>query len=145
MYPNEEERSEMSPEENAKIDRIAENMESLSRNFTELSTVIKGYNGFKGIAQIVQETANQIVCIGACVEELSKLPPKVEIIEGKVSTLETKPGNTALRWFGRIGVAIISAACVAFFTLWINNTSVPKVEIVGSSSQTQSTTQTSHR
>ena len=122
MYPNEEERFEMTPEQSDTINKMAVTMDRMDKNITELSIVIKGYNGFKGIAKTVQEHSDTLQALKTCLEPLGKIIPEVEDLQKNFETLKNKPGNTALTWLKRIMVAVISAAALTFFTLWADHT-----------------------
>jgi hypothetical protein len=137
MYPDSEERSEMTAEENAKIDNMAAAVGRMESSIVELTTVLRGYNGYKGIAQITQDHAaalqehdsliqehnDAINSLRACVE------PTITDIQTDITTLKNKSGNTALKWLNRLGVAALGAACLVFLTLWINNLTLAKTNV----------------
>lgn len=145
---------EWTPEQADKIEQI---LIAIKENQTEIKetqkvlgdlvVVIKGYNGFKGIAQTVQENTGSINNLQACFEGFEKIPglvddlktkvisfekvPKiVEALETKVTDLRNTPGDNALKWFIRIGVALLSAVCIGLFTYLFTIHSITAVQIV---------------
>lgn len=127
-----------------KIDRIEAAVQ-------DLVTVMKGYNGFKGVARTVQDNTEGLQTVRTTIEPLVKLIPIIEEhstkinvlkasvdpllaafpkLETTVKKLEAKPGNTALKWLNRAGVALLGAAAVAGFTLWIESLSITRIEVV---------------
>jgi flagella basal body P-ring formation protein FlgA len=119
-----------------KIDRLLDGVyatiDVMSKNLTELTTIIKGYNGYKGIAQTVQENTGKILSLQACIEPLTNLAPTMNELKVQIDKLKERPGNTALKWLNRIGVALLGAAAVAGFTLWINSKTVQQIQIIES-------------
>jgi hypothetical protein len=97
-----------------------EALQRIDKTVTELAIVVKGYDGFKGIAALVSEHAEKIERINACLEPLCDIAPVIKIIEADIADLKGAPGKKALKWFERIGVALLSAAALVLLTLYIN-------------------------
>lgn len=134
------------PEQDQKIEEILGIIRENQKVLGDLVIVIKGYNGFKGIAQTVQENTEKIIAIQACMDGLERIPELVNNLETKVAefktvpglvkTLETKvtdlrnkPGDNALKWFTRIGVALLSALCIGLITYLFTMHSVQMVPV----------------
>jgi hypothetical protein len=155
------------PEQADKIDQILEaikdnqiDIKDTQKTLNDLVVVIKGYNGFKGIAQTVQENTGSIIGLQACFEcfekvpelvadlegkvaEFKNLPNIVKELDGKVTEIRNKPGDNALKWFTRIGVALLSALCIGLFTYLFTIHSVTPVQVVQPTVQS-STAQPQH-
>jgi hypothetical protein len=145
---------EWTPEQADKIDQILEaikdnqiDIKDTQKTLNDLVVIIKGYNGFKGIAQTVQENATSIIgmqnCMGGLekvpalvadletkVAEFKNLPSIVKELDEKVTEIRNKPGDSALKWFTRIGVALLSALCIGLFTYLFTIHSVTQVQLV---------------
>lgn len=109
-------------------------LDKIESAVADLVVVMKGYNGFKGLAQIVQDHTEGIqelqgVFLGlkTCVDPL---PPAITGLSERIEELQVRPGNTALKWINRIGVAFLGAACLVLLTWIVSMKSITQVKIV---------------
>lgn len=114
-----------------------EALQRIDKTVTELAIVVKGYDGFKGVATIVSEHAEKIEEINKCIKPLCDVVPVIKIIQADIVELKGAPGKKALKWFNRIGVALLAAAAIVLMTLYVNNhfSKPTSVRIVPSTSQ----------
>jgi hypothetical protein len=129
-------------------------LELLYDEVHEMITVLKGYNGYPGLLKEFAELKSEFwlyienrerTCpINSEVTEMLSLLKEykndaisvaekntiaINDLRDKINKIENKSGRTALKWLNRVGVALIGAACVAFFTLWMDTTIVKKEPI----------------